>query len=56
MSHAERALQRVFPIQRVSGPRPAHLPAAFGVGFDNVNRTAGRCEVEMQYSPTMTVQ
>jgi hypothetical protein len=45
MSHAERALQRVFPIQRVSGPRPAHLPAAFSVGFDS--HTAVRSGVEM---------
>ena len=33
-SHAERALQRVFPIQRVSWPRPTHFAAALVVSVE----------------------
>ena len=43
-SHAERALQRVFPIQGVSWPRPAHFAAALVVRVEMCaggrNRTA----------------
>ena len=33
-SHAERALQRVFPIQGVSWPRPTHFAAALVVRIE----------------------